>query len=41
MEYEYLRLRREKHYTPVPVDIDGRVATELDVSIIIIIAKGL
>ena len=36
MEYEYLRLRREKHYTPVPVDIDCRVVTELEVS-----TKGL
>ena len=36
MEHEYLRLRREKQYSPVPVDIDGRVVTELDVS-----TKGL
>ena len=41
MEYEYLRLRREKHYSPVPVDIDGRIVTELDVSITIItMCKG-
>jgi hypothetical protein len=33
MEYEYLRMRRNKEYNPVPVNFDGRVATELDVSI--------
>ena len=34
MEHEYLRLRRDKHYSPVSVDINGRVVTELDVSIL-------
>ena len=35
MEHEYLRLRRDKHYSPVSVDINGRVVTQLDVSILL------
>jgi hypothetical protein len=33
MELEYLRMRRDKEYNPIPVNFNDRVVAEVDVSI--------